>query len=109
MIPNWTIKPHIKGDWINNKIITFPFEITTARIDFQFKQGAGSNIAFKWSTEDLTIEKTTAFKIKLKGFILNAKAGNYIGDLQVTFADGTIVTYFKSTLQIVQDITEVVI
>lgn len=109
MLKTWVREPHLKGDWLNDSIITFPFDITTARIDFHFKQGAGSNVSFKWNTEDDTIEKLTAFKIKLKGFNLNAKAGNYIGDLQITFSNGENVTYFKSSLQIVQDITEIVI
>jgi len=37
--------------------------------------------------------------------ILDFRPGNYISDLQVTFSDGTIYTYFKANLQIMQDIT----
>lgn len=104
----WVMNNHKKGGWINEFILTFPFVITYARIDFHFKQGSGSNVAFKWSTEDATIEVIDAYKIKLNGRNLDAKAGDYVGDLQVIFADGKSITYFEARLKIVQDITQII-
>ena len=41
----------------------------------------------------------------MKSRILDIGVSNYISDLQVTFEDGTVYTYFKASLQILQDIT----
>ena len=41
----------------------------------------------------------------MKSRIINQKVGTYASDLQVTFPDGTVYTYFKASLQILQDIT----
>lgn len=105
MIPNWTIKPHIKGDTFNSRKITFPFEITNCRIDMQFKQNATTRIIFNWTTENNTFEKISSTEIIMKSRILDIGVSNYISDLQVTFEDGTVYTYFKASLQILQDIT----
>lgn len=104
MIPNWTIPPHIKGDTFNSRKITFPFDITDCRIDMQFKMGGGSPI-FQWSTEDNTFEKINANEVIMNSVILNFRPGGYVSDLQVTFLDGTVYTYFTAKLQIIQDIT----
>lgn len=104
MIQTWTIRPHIKGDLFNNRKITFPFNITNCKVDMQFKQSASNMPVFSWSTEDATFEKN-GDSVIMKSRILDFTAGNYISDLQVTFADGTVQTYFKANLQILQDIT----
>ena len=105
MIPTWTIKPHIKGDTFNSRKITFPFDITNCRIDMQFKLIAISRTAFAWSTEDDTFEKTSSTEVVMNSRILDFNTATYISDLQVTFPDGTVYTYFKASLQILQDIT----
>ena len=106
MIQTWTIKPHIKGDTFNSRKITFPFEITDCRIDMQFRlNGTGTSIFEEWSTENLTFEKISATEVIMKSRIINQKVGTYTSDLQVTFEDGTVYTYFKASLQILQDIT----
>lgn len=111
MIPNWRIKQStgnfdfIKGDTLNSRKITFPFEITNCRIDMQFRKQANDTIVFKWSTEDDTFEKISENEIIMKSINLNFPPYNYISDLQVIFENGTILTYFKASLNIVQDIT----
>lgn len=111
MIPTWRIKQgvdnynFIKGDTLNSRKITFPFDITNCRIDMQFRKQANDTIAFKWSTEDNTFEKISATEIIMKSINLNFQPFNYISDLQVIFENGTVLTYFKSSLNIVQDIT----
>lgn len=105
MIPTWTIKPHIKGDTFNSRKITFPFDITNCRIDMQFKLTPISREIFSWSTEDNTFEKISATEVIMNSRILNFHTANYVSDLQVTFLDGTVYTYFKANLQILQDIT----
>lgn len=104
MIPTWTIPPHIKGDTFNSRKITFPFDISNCRIDMQFRMGGGI-VIFQWSTENNTFEKINANEVIMNSRILDFRSGNYISDLQVTFSDGTIYTYFKANLQIMQDIT----
>ena len=105
MIPIWNIKPHIKGDTFNSRKITFPFDITYCRIDMQFRKQPNDTIVFEWSTEDDTFEKLSSTEIIMKSRILNEKVDIYYSDLQVTFQDGTVYTYFKANLQILQDIT----
>ena len=99
MIPNWTLKPHLKGDTINSKNITFPFDISDCKIDLQFKMGGGS-VIFQWTTENSTFEKTTDFIVKMKSRVLDFRIGSYSAFLKVTFPDGTVQTYFKANLQI---------
>ena len=106
MLQTWVIKPHIKGDTFNSRKITIPFDITDSRIDMQFRlNGTGTSIFEEWSTENLTFEKISANEVIMKSRIINQKAGNYASDLQVTFEDRTVYTYFKASLQILQDIT----
>lgn len=105
MIPTWTIQPHIKGDTFNSRKITFPFTITDCVIEMQFKMGGGS-VIFAWTTENNTFEKISSTEIIMKSRILDQRVGSYISDLQVTFLDGTVYTYFKANLQILQDITQ---
>lgn len=99
-----TTRPHTKGDFFNDRKITFPFEITNARIDQQFRLGGGS-VIFAWSTEDATFEKISDTEIIMKGRILNQRPGNYTSDLQITFPDDIPYTYFRYIIPIVQDIT----
>ena len=106
MIPTWTIKPHIKGDTFNSRKITFPFDITDCLIEMQFRQNAVSRVIFNWTTENNTFEKISSTEIIMKSRILDFGVSNYVSDLQVTFLDGTVYTYFKANLQILQDITQ---
>lgn len=106
MIPTWTIQPHIKGDTFNSRQITFPFDITDCLIEMQFRESPNGDVMFKWSTEDSTFEKISATEIVMKSKILDYGPRTYQSDLQVTFLDGTVYTYFKANLQIIQDFTK---
>lgn len=44
MIPTWTLKQHIRGNTLNAKNITFPFDVSDCRIDLEFRIGAGSTM-----------------------------------------------------------------
>jgi hypothetical protein len=105
MIQTWAIKPHIKGDTFNSRKITFPFDITDCRIDMQFKVTVRAGISFAWSTEDNTFEKISSTEVIMKSRILGEAVSGYISDLQVSFEDGTIYTYLRANLQILQDVT----
>ena len=101
MIPTWTLKQHIKGNTLNAKNITFPFDVSDCKIDLEFRIGTGSTVMFFWSTENNTFERTSDFIIKMKSKMLDQKQGMYSGFLKVTFPDGTVETYFKANLQII--------
>ena len=100
MIPTWTLKPNLKGDTINSKTITFPFDISTCKIELQFRMGGGS-VIFYWSTENNTFEKTSDFIVTMKSRILDFKQGTYTAFLKITFTDGTSQTYLKANIQII--------
>ena len=100
MIQTWTIKQHIRGNTLNAKDITFPFDISNCKIDLDFKLGSGS-VIFKWSTDNNTFVKTSDFTINMKSRYLDFKQGTYSAYLKVTFPDGTVQTYFKANLQII--------
>jgi hypothetical protein len=111
MIPTWNIQKgvndfeFIKDDTFNSIKITFPFTITTSKIEMQFKLRAGTGSVFSWSTEDGTFEKISSTEIIMKSRLLAYPANNYISDMQVTLANGTVTTYLRANLKIVQDIT----
>ncbi len=102
---NWSIPKHIKGDTFNQRKITFPFDITDCVIKMQFRVTSVSNIVLEFTTENNTFEKISSTEVLMKSRILNVSASNYIADLEVTFLDGTVYTYFTANLQIIQDIT----
>lgn len=106
MIQTRTTRPHIKGNFFNNRHFTFPFSIANCVIIMQFKQGIGNRVVFSWSTEDDSFERISDFKIKMKGKILNYAVGTYISDLLVIFPDNVPYTQFKYNIEIVQNITE---
>jgi hypothetical protein len=103
--PTWKPRPHKKGDTFNSRKITFPFDITDCRIDMQFRKQANDVIVFSWSTEDDTFEKISATEVTMKSKKLNEAPGVYISDLQITFANNNVYTYFDVVLKIIQDIT----
>lgn len=105
MIQTWVIKPHIKGDTFNSRKITFPFDITNCIIEMQFKVTVRAGVSFAWSTEDDTFEKISSTEVIMKSRILDFSVSGYISDLQVTFEDGTVYTYLRANLQIIQDVT----
>jgi len=100
MIPTWNLKQHIRGNTLNAKNITFPFDVSDCKIELQFRLGV-SSVMFFWSTENNTFERTSDFIIKMKSRLLDQKQGNYSAFLKVTFPDGTVETYFKANLQII--------
>ncbi len=102
---NWNIGKHIKGDTFNQRKITFPFDITDCIIKMQFKINPVGNASFEWSTENDTFEKISSTEIIMKSRILDVTVYNYIADLEVTFQDGDVYTYFTANLQVIQDIT----
>jgi hypothetical protein len=71
----------------------------------QFKITKTGNPVFYWSTVDESFEKISATEVVMKSRLLDNYVYKYISDLQVTFEDGTVYTYFTANLQIIQDIT----
>jgi len=105
MIPSWTIKPCKKGDTINSKKITFPFDITDCIITMQFKVSANAKTVFEWSTVNNTFEKISSTEIIMKSRILDVVPFTYLSDLQVKFNNGEVQTYLNAYLTITNEYT----
>lgn len=108
MIPTYNFSDHIKGDTFNQKNINFGFDITDAKIEINFKTQVNSKTSFFWSTVDnsITITDGVNGNIILNSKIIDVAAGTYQYDLQITFADGRVRTYFNGKMIILQDVTE---
>jgi len=105
MIPTWIINPCKKGDTINSKKITFPFDITDCIISMQFKLSANAKTIFEWSSEDDTFEKISSTEIIMKSRILDVLPFTYLSDLQVIFNNGEVQTYLNAELTITNEYT----
>ena len=117
MIPaNYAIPNQYSGDTLSAIQITCTRtdvnDVTTAidltnvnlRMDFKkSKEGA----AIKSISDGAGITKTDATNgiLTIDSF-LNLDGGNYIYDLEFTYADGTIHTYLKGTYTVIEDITQ---
>lgn len=98
---NWNISPHKKGNTFGNKKITFPFSIKRCKINMKFTNFNVRNDVIEWSTENNTLIKETDYRILMKSRLLNVPIGTYSADVNVTFEDGSIQTYFTANLQII--------
>ena len=101
---------HLKGNTFKARQITFGYDLTGARIDLQFKERAGGQIVFSFSTADNTITyvNSTTGVVRLNEFILDVAANTYVYDCQIIDANGSVVTLFYGQMQITQDVTQVV-
>lgn len=105
----------IKGDTFTGLSMTFyngvgedktPMDLTDASVLIQFKKGAGQSVVFKFDTADNTIliPDPESGQILLGARVMNYPAYNYIFDVQVTTASGTVHTYFSSHWRVLQDV-----
>lgn len=101
MIKTWNIKPQLKGTTLNQKKLTFPFDITNCIVKMQFKGlGVTSKVDFEWSTIDGTFEKISATEIIMKSRLLDYNIGVYNAILKVEFSSGEIKKPIKATISI---------
>jgi hypothetical protein len=100
-----------KGDTFTGLKMTFyngtgttktAMNLTGASIVINFKKGEGQNpiFSFKKSDNTITIPTPANGEIFLQPRVMNYPAFNYMFDVVVTTASGTIHTYFSSYWQI---------
>jgi hypothetical protein len=100
-------KDHYKGSTFTARKIKFNFNITGAIITCQIRQQPGSPIIYEWKTGvNITVLDYLTGEIVLNQIEdFKPIAGNYVSDVQVKFANGTIQTYLKGGLRVFQDVT----
>lgn len=83
-----------------------PMDLTGASILIQFKKGVGQSAVFKFDTADntITIPTPTNGVALLAPRKMDYPAFNYIFDVQVTFANGFVKTFFTNNWRICQDV-----
>lgn len=105
----------IKGDTFTGSSMTFfdgvgetktPMDLTGASVLIAFKKGEGQSAVFSFSTDDNTIliPDPLTGKILLAPRIMAYSAYTYVFDVQVTFASGTVKTFFKNYWRVCQDV-----
>jgi hypothetical protein len=108
----YDIPPHYKGDTF--EAITFTIkengigiDLTGSdiRVDFKKNGNTGSLQESISVGAGITINNAIGGVFTLDSFVNNWSVGKYFYDAEITFADGTVNTYFKGSLSINQDIT----
>jgi hypothetical protein len=110
----YNIPSHHRGDtWDGINSITInvngsPINLTNASIKMEFRQAVDSPSVLIFSTTNNTIQVvnplTGTFRIPARK--IEIPFGEYLYDLQVTYADGTVKTYMSGVWNITPDITE---
>jgi leucyl aminopeptidase (aminopeptidase T) len=103
---------HYKGDTF--EAITFTIKEngvvvdltgTTIRIDFKKDAINSHEKTSKTLGNGITLTDAVNGAVSIDSFVNNWDVGKYIYDAEITFPDGTINTYFKGTLTVIQDVT----
>lgn len=89
-------------------IVETPVVLTGASMIMQVRADSGSAILHTFSTSNgkIVIDDAPAGKFHINAEILSFPAGVYKHDLQITFADTTVRTYFAGIFELTEDITE---
>lgn len=107
----YDFKNHKKGDTFKARKFTFPFVITGASILMQFRlKQTSSTITeslYEWKTSDNTFEIINANVVVMTSKKIDVMPGVYDYDLQITFPNGDVFTYFEGSQKITQDISRV--
>jgi hypothetical protein len=102
---------HYKGDTFN--AITFTIkedavavDLTGAAIKMDFRKVSATGDPQQSMSigSGITIVNDVGGIFKLDSFINNWAAQTYVYDAEITFADGSIKTYFKGSLKVEQDV-----
>ncbi len=103
-----SLKPKRKGDTWNGLQIRidnpmYDLEGCTARMHFRKSRPEGS-LAFSYSTEEGTLVRNgNVFQMSPKK--LDYSAGEYYFDIEITFSNGEVRTYYEHKIQILQDVS----
>ncbi len=89
-------------------IVETPVDLTGATMIMQIRENSGSAVLHTFSTANgkIVIDDAPAGKFHINAEVLSFAAGVYQHDLQITFLDGTIKTYFSGIFELTNDITD---
>lgn len=107
------LRGHTRGDTFNGLFITVtlngsPIDLNDVSIRAHFRLGSKTGCDVYKFEEGNGIEKVDAINGKfnlLENTILNWKVGNWYFDVEFTYQDGTVKTYYSDILPIIQDVT----
>jgi hypothetical protein len=109
---NSYFRNHKQGDTFNGAKIIFKrgadaIDLTDAVIIMQFKPNANSVSRFEFSTKNGTITTPRAKdgEMIMMPKIINEIAGTYYFDVQISFPNGVVKTYFSGEFNITADVT----
>jgi hypothetical protein len=108
------LKPHIKGDTFNGLCFTVTvngtaLDLTNIDINADFRLGSKTGCKVHKYSVGSGIVKTSAINGQfslLKDYILNWDVGKWYFDVEFTYLDGKVKTYYSDILIIVQDVTK---
>tara|TARA_R110002126_G_scaffold149572_1_gene295577 strand:+ start:174 stop:527 length:354 start_codon:yes stop_codon:yes gene_type:complete len=112
----YKINDQYKGDTFNGVTFTLkegadktPINLTGAAILSQFRSKEVTGVIKQSFSigSGITVTNATGGVFKIDSFVLGWETGTYFYDIQITFADSSVRTYVKGTLNVIQDITNV--
>ena len=112
----YKINDQYKGDTFNGVTFTLkegadktPIDLTGATILSQFrtKEVTGAIQQSFSIGSGITVGNATGGVFSFDAFVLDWNTGTFFYDIQITFTDGSVRTYVKGTLNVIQDITNV--
>ena len=109
----YNFKKHKTGDTFNGVdfellINGLPKDLTGATIKMQLKKDKNSPAVLTLSStvpEQINITDALSGLFSIVNQVISVPEGNYIYDIQFTFADGTVKTYISGGWPIINDVT----
>lgn len=110
-------KYNYKNQWRGDTFQFLPFRVETqgdpntakdltgAAIICQIRKNGPTGVLVKDLSlaNGISIENFTTSRVKIEKFLLDFPAANYYYDIQVTFADASIITILHGIIPVVQD------
>ena len=112
----YKINDQYKGDTFSGVTFTLkegaektPIDLTGAAILSQFrtKEVTGAIQQTLSIGSGITVGNATGGVFSFDAFVLDWNTGTFFYDIQITFTDGSVRTYIKGTLNVIQDVTNV--
>lgn len=110
---NTNFKDILKGDSFGEKNITIsntsgPIDLTGVTIRSQFRKNMKTGDVVKTITETdgIDIFDPTNGKLRIQDFIVDWVPDLYFYDVQFTFPDSSVRTYFGGYFKVLQDVTQ---
>tara|TARA_R110000751_G_scaffold88063_1_gene174259 strand:+ start:94 stop:447 length:354 start_codon:yes stop_codon:yes gene_type:complete len=112
----YKINDQYKGDTFSGVTFTLkegaektPIDLTGATILSQFrtKEVTGAIQQTLSIGSGITVGNATGGVFSFDAFVLDWNTGTFFYDIQITFTDGSVRTYVKGTLNVIQDVTNV--